>query len=162
MCSWLLAIPAYRAPGLSQTHSLPLTWVQPSLLWAWGTSSFNHRSQMKPMETPLLNKQWCPPSPPTSYVLSHGSSHPHAPLHICNHLSTFGNIITCNKSKDFIHIAFSNIGGFPILNEHNNKVQSIKNFMPTYNADVFGGCKSNVNWPLLPDQSQLFAVVQRC
>jgi len=60
---------------------------------------------------------------------------------------------------------FQQYRGFPILNEHNDKVQSIKNFMATYNIDIFGGCESNANWPLLPDQSRLsqwFRDVNQC
>jgi len=110
---------------------------------------------VEPVETPPLTGDITPPLP-ASVNASHGSNQsPHTPPPIHDHSRDFGDPITCLKSDNTLRIGFNNIGGFPVLNERNDKVQSIKNFMANYNLDVFGGCESNVNWPLLPDQARL-------
>jgi len=53
-------------------------------------------------------------------------------------------------------VAFGNIDGFPV-NPHNNpKVQVLCAFQAQYDIDVFGGCKSNINWKQMPYSGRLY------
>jgi len=111
---------------------------------------------LEPVETSQLSVA-VPPLNSVPDSSSHGSSsspsHPSILIH--DHSHNFGDNITYSKFDNNLRIGFNNIGGFPVLNERNDKVQLIKNFMATYHLDIFGGCESNVNWPLLPDHVRL-------
>jgi len=111
---------------------------------------------VEPVETLELTAA-VPHVHPATDSSSHGSppSSTRAPIILHDFSSNFGDNITCSKSDNNIRIGFNNIGGFPVLNARNDKVQSIKNFMATHHLDIFGGCESNVNWPLLPDHARL-------
>jgi len=48
------------------------------------------------------------------------------------------------------------MGGFPAIAGNNEKVQDIKHFLASQDLDLFGGCKSNLNWKALPNHIQLW------
>ncbi len=85
------------------------------------------------------------------------TTHPHplpwVPLHP-NHLP-FGDPLPVPKPDSTFRVGFCNIGGFPVLSHHNEKVLDIKHFIVSSDLDLFGGCESNLNWRCLPDHLQL-------
>jgi len=83
--------------------------------------------------------------------------HPHSsalsPLYP-NHVP-FGNPLPSPKLESSYRVGFCNIGGFPAIAKHNDKVLENKHFIASAELDLFGGCKSNLNWRCLPDLIQL-------
>jgi len=67
----------------------------------------------------------------------------------------FGDNLSLVKAESSFRISFCNIGGFLALGFSNPKVSEIKTFLASYNLNVFGSCKANLNWYGLPDHLQL-------
>jgi len=59
---------------------------------------------------------------------------------------TFGNPLDQAKPNGHIHLAFCNIPGFPFDIHNNSKVQDLWAFQTQFQVDIFGSCKSNLNW----------------
>jgi len=98
-----------------------------------------------------------PSSPPLAVRDSHNTIHNHqhssVPLHP-NYLP-FGDPLPFPKPDSTFHVGFCNIGGFPAITQHNEKVSDIKHFIVSSDLDLFGSCESNLNWRCLPDHLQL-------
>jgi len=62
------------------------------------------------------------------------------------HDQTFGNPLDHAKPPGHIHLAFCNVAGFPINAHNNSKVHNLCAFQTQFEVDIFGGCKSNLNW----------------
>jgi len=107
------------------------------------------------------------PHPPCIYlgrVKSHATHQPSSFSHFTsppssliypNHLS-FGDSLPVPKLDTHFWIGFCNIEGLPAIAGHNDKVLDVKNFLVAHDLDIFGRCKSNLNWWALPDHIQLW------
>jgi len=120
---------------------------------------------MVSMEFPssLLPTPSPPPAVRDSRNTTHNHQHSSVPLHP-NHLP-FGNPLPFPKPDSTFRVGFCNIRGFPAVTHHNEKVSDIKHFNISSDLDLFGGCKSNLNWRCLPDPLQLrewFQSADRC
>jgi len=89
----------------------------------------------------------------TSPSFSHFTSPPPSLIYP-NHLP-FGDALPVPKPDSHFRIGFCNIGGFPAIAGHNDKVLDVKNFLIAHDLDIFGRCESNLNWQALPDHIQL-------
>ncbi len=69
---------------------------------------------------------------------------------------TFGKPLGCAKTNGHIHLAFCNVAGFPIDVHNNLKVQDLWAFQTQFDVDIFGGCKSNLNWKKMPPAGWLY------
>jgi len=67
----------------------------------------------------------------------------------------FGNPLPFPKPDSTFCIGFCNNGGFPAITTNNEKVLELKHFLACSDLDLFGRCKSNLNWKCLPDSMQL-------
>jgi len=67
----------------------------------------------------------------------------------------FGDPLPSPKLDSSFCVGFCNIGGFLALAKNNDKVLDLKYFLTSAELDVFGRCKSNLNWKVLPDHMQL-------
>jgi len=71
------------------------------------------------------------------------------------HDLTFGDYISSLKDEHVFWVSYCNIGGFPVMSNPNDKAQEIKHFMATYDLDLFGRCKANLNWSKTLDTMKL-------
>jgi len=100
----------------------------------------------------------------TPLSLTHPLSHPTTSMLFPSHLP-FGDTLPAIKHDSSLRIGFCNIGGFPALAKNNPKVSDIKAFIASHNLDLFGSCKSNLNWTTLPEHTQLkewFCMADSC
>jgi len=88
---------------------------------------------------------------------SRDTPHPHShllPTLYPNHLH-FGDPLPSPKPDSLFQVGFCNIGGLPAIAQHNKKVLDIKYCIVSKELDLFGSCKSNLNWKCLPEHIQL-------
>jgi len=83
----------------------------------------------------------------------HNHQHSSVPIH--PHHLPFGDPLPSPKPDSTFRVGFCNVGGFPAIAHHNEKVSDIKHFIVASELDLFGGCESNLNWKCLPDHLQL-------
>jgi len=107
---------------------------------------------LSPSAPPHLSRQ-SRESRDTSLFSSHFTSPPSSVIYP-NHLP-FGDSLPVPKLDSHFWIGFCNIGGFLAIAGHNDKVLDVKSFLVAHNLDIFGRCKSNLNWQALPDHIQL-------
>jgi len=59
---------------------------------------------------------------------------------------TFGSLLDHAKPNGCICLTFCNIARFPLDIHNNSKVQDLQAFQTQFQVDIFGDCKSNLNW----------------